>query len=222
MMTGEGLLAVSFGQPVEWLAIAGGAALGAFVCGVATQLLCRWTTGKKLPPFPLLTVRILGGVAAGVVTAMLVLNGGGNGWWPFGGPGGAGDHAGQTPNNGQKPEQPTLADTNPAPAVPPDKENPAPTPSENTMRVDVMTLEMLDEPAKSQARAGRPYRLPESPDPKALHTLKEVEDAVQERLGKQPPLQLLVVTGPNQDAGWMQPLIDWAKARRIKVRPESW
>lgn len=221
MTTGDGLLAVGFGQPVEWLAIAGGAALGAFVCGVATQLLCRWTTGKKLPTMPLLSVRILGGVVAGVVTAMLVLNGGGNGWWPFGGPGG---HPGQATNNGQKPEQPTPAGTNPDPVTPaPDKENPTPATAETTWRVEVLTPGMLDEPARSQALAERRhYRLPDSPDPKALHTLEEVEDAVQKRREKQPPLQLLAITGPDQSAGWVSPLKDWAEARHIKVRTDSW
>ena len=217
------LVAASFGQPVEWLAIAGGAAVGAFVFGLAAQLLCRATTGKKLPPFPLLTVRILGGVVAGVLTAMCVLSGGGNGLWPFGGPGGPGDHTGPTANSDQKPRPADARRSEPHPARhTADKEIPTPAKPENTMRVEVLTAGMLDEPARSQALAERRhYRLPDSTDSKALHTLEEVEDAIQKRRDKNPPLQLLSITGPDQGAGWVAPLKDWAEERHIKVRTDS-
>ncbi len=220
MTTGGRLLvAVGFGQPVEWLAIAGGAALGVLICGLAAQLLCRSTTSKKLPPFPLLTVRILGGVVAGVLTAMCLLSGGGNGLWPFGGPGGTGDHTGPTANSDQKPNPPTSADVNPAPPVtPPEKENPTPPTPDNSIRVEVLTPGMLDEPARSQALAERRhYRLPDSTDPKALHTLEEVEDAINTRRQKQPPLQHLFLIGPDRTAGWVAPLQQWAEEKGIKV-----
>ena len=161
---------------------------------------------------------------AGVLTAMCVLSGGGNGLWPFGGPGGTGDHTGPTANSDQKPNPPTPAEVNPTPPVTPsDKEIPTPAKPENTMRVEVLTAGMLDEPARSQALAERRhYRLPDSTDSKALHTLEEVEDAIQKRRDKNPPLQLLSITGPDQSAGWVAPLKDWAEARHIKVRTDSW
>ncbi len=115
---GRLLVAANVGQPVEWLAIAGGAAVGAFVCGLAAQLLCRGTTGKKLPPLPLLSVRILGGVVAGVITAMCVLNGGGNGLVAVRRSRRSRRPTGPT-NSDQKPEQPAPNSTNPAPPVTP-------------------------------------------------------------------------------------------------------
>lgn len=213
--------AFGYGRPVEWLAIAGGAALGAFVCGLIVQLLCRSTTGKKLPPFPLLTVRVLGGLVAGFVTGMFVLNGGGNGLWPFGGFNGSGDHAGQTADNNPK-SAPDQTNAPPPTATQPDKENTPPT-HENTMRVEVLTRQMLDQLDQSQVvKEGRYYRLPDSADPKALHTKDEVETAIKQRLQKQPPLKHLAIIGPDQSAGWVEPIQTWAKQQGLSVDNFSW
>ena len=76
------------GQPVQLLAIVGGAAVGAFGSGLLAQGMTRWMTMKSLPRLPTMIVRGLGGVVLGLVTAMFVWQGG---TWGPGGPGGAGN-----------------------------------------------------------------------------------------------------------------------------------
>ncbi len=86
------------------------------------------------------------------------------------------------------------------------------------MRVEVLTRQMWDQLHQSQdVKEGQFYRLLDSADPKALHTLKEVEDAIQTRRQKQPPLQHLFLIGPDRTAGWVAQLQQWAEEKGIKV-----
>jgi hypothetical protein len=215
------LFAVVFGQPVEWLAIAGGAVLGAFLAGAFVQLFCRWTTTKKLPRFPLLTVRVVGGAAAGLLTAMWVLSGGGGNGWPFGNSGGPGDHAGNIADNGKTQETPVDKKAEDKPKNPDATATP-PT-AENTMRVAVMTAQMSDDPKNAEAVADqRYYLLPDGADPKTFHTLKEVQKAIGQRLDQPPPLRHLTIIGPDKDAAWVYPLEQWAKGKGVEVGNSSW
>ncbi len=94
----------------------------------------------------------------------------------------------------------------------------SPATPENTMRVEVLTRPMFDQLWQSQdVKEGQFYRLLDSADPKALHTLIEVKDAIQTRRRKQPPLQHLFLIGPDRTAGWVAPLQQWAEEKGIKV-----
>ena len=71
---------VSFGKPEQILAIVGGAAVGAFLFGLIAQLLSRWLTTKPMPSFAVNTIRLVGAVLCGLLTAMWVWPG--DGWGP--------------------------------------------------------------------------------------------------------------------------------------------
>jgi hypothetical protein len=59
------------------VAIVGGAVIGAFVCGIIFRLMVRFST-KRYPPHVLLqAVRMLGGLACGLLVYLLVSSGGG-------------------------------------------------------------------------------------------------------------------------------------------------
>ena len=198
-----------YGQPMALLAIAGGAALGALASGVAAQLLTRGMTTRKLPTFAKYGARGVGGVVVGLLTALWVFQGGG------GGPGGPGPGGpGQPSEADHGPVQPAPDDH---PAATPDKDKTTSPTSENTMHVQVLNdpaVEKADPQALAQQRY---YRLPESADPKALHTLDEVKEAIEQRRKKQPPLEYLVIVGPDKTAGRVALLQQWAEGRGLKV-----
>src|SRR5262249_10878041 len=73
--------------PVKVLAVVGGATLGAFLVGFVVQALARLLTTQKVPPWPLMGVRLLGAIVAGWLVALWVFGEGGGG---LGGPGGRG------------------------------------------------------------------------------------------------------------------------------------
>jgi len=111
------------------------------------------------------------------------------------------------------------ADDTPAPDVaPPGDKDKAPLPAaENTMHVEALN-DALIEKADPQAPARqRYYRLPDSADPKSLHTLDEAEDAIRQRRQKQPPLQMLVIVGPDESAPRVVRLRQWAAEQGLTV-----
>lgn len=211
MNVGDGLLAVDTSDRLlQGLAIAGGAALGAVVVGVLAQLLARGMTTRPMPTFAKNTARACGGVVVGVLTAMWVWQGGG--WGPGGaGPGGPGG--------------PPAGDHGPAPAPPEERAAPPPADkdkkisptSENTLHVEVLNDAALEKAEPQALAQQRYYRLPESADPKSLHTLAEVEQAIEQRRTKQPPLEYVVIVGPDVSAGRVALLQQWAEGRGLKV-----
>src|SRR5690349_3859821 len=81
---------------VKILAVVGGGVLGGLAMGLLAQLLTRAFTTKKLPPWPVFTVRLLGGVICGWLVALWLFGGGGagiggTGGWGFGSGSGRGD-----------------------------------------------------------------------------------------------------------------------------------
>ena len=87
------------------------------------------------------------------------------------------------------------------------------------MRVGVLTRPMFDQLWQSQdVKEGQFYRLLDMPaDPKALHTLIEVKDAIQMCRRKQPPLQHLFLIGPDRTAGWGPTPATVGQEKGIKV-----
>lgn len=79
---------------IRWLAVFGGAALGALLTGLIVKVLARFVTLRKVPQTPLTILRLLGGVALGWIVYLLVFGPGGPGFgfggsggWGWGGPG---------------------------------------------------------------------------------------------------------------------------------------
>src|SRR5437588_3434750 len=78
-----------FGQfVVNCLAVAGGAAVGGFGTGWLVNRLCATFVRKPLPRPALVTIRLLGAVAGGMLIALFVFNG--SGGWGLGGGWGSG------------------------------------------------------------------------------------------------------------------------------------
>lgn len=182
---------VSFGKPEQILAIVGGAAVGALVLGLIAQIMTRWLTTKKMPPFATNTIRLVGAVLFGLLTAMWVWQGGG---WGPGGLGGQGSNDG-TGAGDVKPDA-TKATKEPEKSKElsqaPNKNQP--TPPETVLRIDVLSDPELSDYDKSE---GRYYKV-EGDDAAHPHTLVEMREIIRKRIGDNPPLRRLdIVTRPD-------------------------
>lgn len=167
------------GQLEKVLAVIGGAALG-FVCaGLLLQLLIKATTGKRTPRPALVVVRLLGGIALGMIVYLFLFGTGGGG---FGGPGGWGwgSRNGNSPNENEDKEPPKDGTQDGKPGQ-----------VEGSIRVEVLgdkaVRRILGE---QQFKAERRYRIAGSPE---LHTLDEVKKLVEERQKQKPPVTKLEV-----------------------------
>lgn len=102
-LLGETTPTVNLGIPdiglilLKWLAVIGGAALGGLLCGLIVQLLGRALFHRALPKPALKVIRLLGGLALGLLVWLWVFGeggmggmGGSGGYWPFGAKGGSG------------------------------------------------------------------------------------------------------------------------------------
>ena len=188
----------NFARPEMWLAIVGGAAVGAFVSGLLAQLLCRAMTKRKLPPIPTLLVRVVGGVLLGALTAMWVWQGGGFGPGGPGGPGGLTGTPGPLNANPDKDKPPSPK----PPDQPTDKDKPPP-PKSNVLRVEVLpdaaVRQVVGEQGGEQAvKDKRFYRVEGETRPQDLLALPDMKKRIHDRLGEQPPLtEVDVVTRPG-------------------------
>ena len=184
------------------LAIVGGAVVGALALGLLAQLLARAFTTQKMPRWPLLVVRLLGGVIGGWLVALWVLGGGGAG---FGGLGGWGLGSGP----GKGPEANEVAKK--------EGENGKHDGDRDTPRYETaMHIEVLGKPVLSQAefRAGRLYRLDVN-DSGLLLTFAEVKEAVKKRQDQQPPLRRIVIVlykdSPEEHLQVVSQLRSWGR-----------
>ena len=148
------------------LAIIGGAAAGALVTGLATQLVVKLLTKKKVPVLVLRLIRILGGIACGLLVYLLVSGAGsgfgfGGGW----GLGGGGTSTGQT-GSGSTETGPTS------------KEKTAPQPTgTQPIRPGILRVEMLGG-KRYQPGSNRYYLVEGVQEPR---TLDELSIALEER-----------------------------------------
>jgi hypothetical protein len=216
-------------RPEALLAIVGGAALGALLAGWIARLLTRWLTTRPAPRWMLVLVRVLGAVALGLLVAVWVWNGGG--WGPFGngpGPGGLpggqlGGKAGVGEGGGTGPK----ADSNNSGGTKPPADSGAKPPAdpEKAMKVAVLTDAAVAKEAGEEAVKEHRYYRREDRDAKdaGLYTLKGIEDAVEDRRGRQPPLEELVLVLPFEGGAGSRSkavidLKDWAQSKGLSVR----
>jgi hypothetical protein len=193
---------------VRILAVAGAAALGGVLLGLLTQLLVRATTTRKLPPWPLNTVRVLGAVASGWLVALWLFGGGGLGIGGSGGWGlGSGTGRGESDKNlaakdkGGKDKGGKGTDS--APPVAPDE----------SLRVEVLGDPALMRIAGAGFDARHCYRIIGADGGKLL-TLEEVKGALKQRQRQSPPLRRLVLVlytdSPEKKVGRVEDLKAWA------------
>jgi hypothetical protein len=187
-----------YGTPEQWLAILGGAAIGAFASGFFARMLCRAMTKRQLPAIPTTILRIVGGLLVGFLTALWV-------WHGFGfGPGGNGPGNSNGNGNGDnkqeanKPPEPTRdKDKPPAPPAPPPAPPAPPAPPiapTSVLRLEALTNDDLRKlPGGDQAiKEKREYKVIGEDDPKDLRTLDQMLDFIQKRLDDKPPLPPLL------------------------------
>jgi hypothetical protein len=101
---------------VKALAVAGGAAVVAFLTGILASLIVRQLFRKSLPPAPRTLLRVLGGVAGGLGVAALLFSGLGGGWGLGGDPGAGPSRGNLTPATRPEPiatSEPTPRRTGP-------------------------------------------------------------------------------------------------------------
>jgi hypothetical protein len=195
------------GKPEQWLAVIGGAALGAFVVGLTAQLLSRWLTTRKLPPWAVNTLRVLGAVALGLLTAMWVWNGGGWGLFGPGGPGGPGG----TDKDGHTSRDKPTADKDKGGSSNTDEDPPPPVGGE-AVRVAVLSNEAVE---KRMGKKGVDqksfYRLSGKDE---LLTLGELADSLKKQIADRPlkriDIDLTQPGSPAQGTERVGELVDWA------------
>jgi hypothetical protein len=184
------------------LAVVGGAVVGGLFVGLLAQLVIRATTTQKLPPRPLLVVRLLGAVIGGWLVALWVFGGGGAG---LGGAGGWGLGSGPGQGNGTKTTQPAQKDQH-------GKKSDAAThtPSDETLRIEVLGKASL---SPSDRDASRCYRIGTGDGAKLL-TFAEVKELVKERQKGQPPLRRIEIVlykdSPDERVPLVSQLKTWA------------
>ncbi|HEY7309587.1 MAG TPA: hypothetical protein VH643_09550 [Gemmataceae bacterium] len=187
---------------VKILAVVGGGVVGGVGIGFLAQLLVRAFTTKKLPPWPVLTVRLLGGVICGWLVALWLFGGGGAG---IGGMGGWGFGSGSGKGDGEKTTEVSKKDDK-------DKKSngEATPPAEETLRIEVLGKDTLK---KADMDASRCYRV-EIGEGSRLLTMDEVKEAVRKRQAKEPPLRRIEIVlykdSPDERVPLVSRLRAWA------------
>jgi hypothetical protein len=197
---------------VNALAVAGAAFLGGLLTGVAVQLMVRGVTLSRVPRWILWALRVLGGVAAGLLVYTLLfrtgLGGGLGGIWGFGTPGSGQGHAGTGEGTVA-----TTRETSPAPDTARADRSTAPA-GVGALRIEVLGLwngKPIDD--------GRVYRVEGEEE---RHDLAGVERLIEERKQAPSPLREIdvVITrdSPAQDKPLVQDLVSWAQRNGLGVR----
>lgn len=189
---------------VKILAVVGGGVVGGMGLGLLAQLLARAFTTKKLPPWPVLTVRLLGGVICGWLVALWLFGGGGAG---IGGMGGWGFGSGTGKGDGEKTtEQVKKEDSR--------QEGGGGTaiPDAEKMSIEVLSKHVLEKLGADEAHC---YRV-KLDDLQRPMTIQEVRNAIEERRKKQPPLRRIEIVlykddSPAETNDVVKSLKDWAK-----------
>jgi hypothetical protein len=192
---------------VKLLAVIGGAVIGALLVGFFSNLLARLATTRKLPPWALNVVRLLGAIAAGWLVALWLFGGGGPGVGGAGGLGigsgtGHGPSTAKTPTTGQT--------TAPAPAArSPDGQ---PQSASESVRIEVLGPAALMKIGKA-TQPERCYRVETDMGPQLL-TLQETKNWIRARLKRQPPLRRLDLVlyndSPAANVPFVRDLANWA------------
>lgn len=196
--------AVDFnGLVVRVLAVAGGAALGAFVVGFIVRLAGRFLTSRPVPRPVMMALRLLGAFAFGLAVWLWLFGPGGPGWGGSGGLFGAGGRG-----NGQAPDsaaEPTDRNQTSRAAVR------AATPAE-TLRVVILPGPVQNE---------RVYRIEGDREPRNLSELKA---ALEERLrqGTYRALEVVFYDNSNTPANLpLSDLEDWGRRNHLTMKTVS-
>lgn len=191
---------------VRVLAVAGGAAVGAFVTGWGVRLLTRALVHRQVPPKALAVVRALGAVAFGIAVYFLVFGSGGPGYglggggWGFGGKGAVGDdgdskHAGKSTKDKDKNKDG-------------DEGKPIPPKPDDTIRVVLLGGDrVIDD---------RFYQVGGDPTPSSL---AEVQSQIE---GHQPPVRIVEIVIYLNSVAESHPAVvklkQWAEDRKLTVK----
>jgi hypothetical protein len=188
---------------VKILAVVGGGVVGGVAVGLLAQLLMRAFTVGKLSRWPILIVRLLGGVVCAWLLVLWLFGGGGSG---IGGLGGWGFGSGTGKGEGDKPSEADHKD-NDGKKNDGDKK----TPEGATLRIEVLGDDALSEPDKKDNRR---YRLETKEGPQLL-TLADIQKTMKQRQQEQPPLRRLEIVlykdSPDERVAVVSQLVSWGR-----------
>lgn len=185
---------------VKILAVVGGGVVGGLALGLLAQLLARAFTTKKLPPWPVLTVRLLGGVICGWLVALWLFGGGGSG---IGGTGGWGFGSGSGKGDGEKTVEVAKKDGEGK-----KDKGEAKTPADETLRIEVLGRDVLKKTDKDISHC---YRVDTGEGPRLL-TFEEIKEAVKKRQQEQPPLRRIEIVLYKDSPDERVPLVSRLRA----------
>lgn len=204
---------------VKILAVVGGGVGGGLGCGLLAQLLMRAMTIRKPPRWSLVTIRLMGCVICGWFVALWLFGGGGPG---IGGTGGWGFGSGLGKGERMKFEDAPKKDGDGR-----SNEGARPSPSGETLRIEVLGNAALSE---SDRKAERWYRIEAATDAHLL-TFAGIKEAIEKRQQDQPPLRRIEIVlykdSPDEHVPIVNQLRTWAGDRdggKMKVdisRPDS-
>jgi hypothetical protein len=185
---------------VKILAVVGGGVLGGFGLSLLAQLLAKALTTKKLPPWPTVIVRVLGGVICGWLVYIWLFGGGGPG---IGGMGGWFSGSGTGRGEGEK-----TTTTAKKEGEGKKTNGEAKSPSDQTLRIEVLGQEPLK---KADVKGLRCYRLDVGDGPH-YWTFTEVKEAVNKRRRQEPPLRRIEIVLYKDSPDEQVPLVSQLKA----------
>jgi hypothetical protein len=185
---------------VKVLAVAGGAAVGAFLASGLTRILILRLFRRKQPSSARTLVRVLGAACGGLVVAVLLFTGLGDGWglggWGLGGGQSKGD-LGTARAVATQPET-SIAPTPPPPASPP------------SVRVVMLGGNLV--------RNGAAYRIEGE---RQARTLADLQQVIRQRMAATPPAKSLdILVYENSVARGSAPVEDleqWARQAGLTV-----
>lgn len=193
---------------VKALAVVGGGAIGGLGMGLFAQLLARAFTTKKLPPWPALTVRILGGLICGWLVYIWLFSGGGSG---IGGPGGG--YAGSGSDKGGEKTTARIKNENNG-----EKRNDRTIVSDaEELSIEVLSKHVLKKLGTDESHC---YRV-QFDDKRQPLTLEDIKRAIEQRRQKEPPLRRIKIVlykpdSPVKNQDVVRSLESWAKDLKVK------
>jgi hypothetical protein len=200
---------------VGWLAVVGGAALGALLIPWLFGLVVRLYTTKNLPALGKSLLRVLGGLACGVAVYVFVFGGGGTGFGGLGllgvgsGPGSGTTTPSSTARNGTGRSSTTKSDKE---AV---KENGVN--QENTLVVEVLGDDALRKITRSDTfDPNDRYRIRGSSDRLSLENVKKMIVGRQKKGPNIRRVQIVIyLDSPAPDKPQVRDLAAWAREQMV-------
>jgi hypothetical protein len=180
--------------PIKILAAIGGGAVGGLLVGLLVQMVVKLAFAQTVPRAVLWFVRILGGLACGLLVWSLLGGGGGLGF------GGGGSGPGKGGADKGKKEERKDREKEKEKGKDKGKKDATPTPPGQVLRVEVLGNDDLKRIAGDRFDPKKRYRVLGRP---GLLGLEEVKDLILQRRDAKPPLRELIVelyrNSPAQD-----------------------